>query len=346
MKLFNNVLVYRFTAKPEWVVSGLPQSDLEKYASRDPFSSQLSHLGFVEPAGSEGVYAEKLDVWDPQSGDHYSGQLLQLRNIERHIPAKAVRRAVDSEVQRIENTEQRKVYSSEKQRIKETVLDRMIPNAFLVSSDMNMLICYPYIFIDQTSRSKADAALSLLRDVTGELPVTPLHTQMPPDTQMTVWATQRHIDCPYLQFGNLFKCEDVFEKGSTLSGQNLDLSESDCDSELLQELSQGRMVTELGLTLSDHLNEYRTDFVLTNGKGFKAIKWPVEFHQRALDEVGEDSSKADAHIASMTLVMHGLMRLTNTVVSALGGLRLNNSESDPGNTTDESLSEQAEDDLI
>lgn len=346
MKRFNNVLVYRFTAEPEWAVTGLSQLDLEKFASRDPFSSQLGHLGFVEPANSQGVYAEKLYVWDPQSGDHYCGQLLQLRNIERHIPAKAVRRAVDNEVQRIENAEQRKVYGSEKQRIKETVLDRMIPNAFLVSSDLNMLICYPYIFIDQTSRSKAEAALSLLREATGELPVTPLRTQMMPDTQMTVWATQRHIDSPYLQFGNLFKCEDVFEKGSTLSGQNLDLSESDCDSELLQELSQGRMVTELGLTLSDPLNDDRTDFVLTNGKGFKAIKWPVEFGQRAEDEVGEDSSKADVHIATMTLVMHGLMRLTGTVVAALGGVQLNNFESDPENPTDESLSEQAEGDLI
>lgn len=339
MKIFNNVLVYQLAAPPKWTDHPQLQDRLEEYASQDPGKSQLERWGFVPPAEGSAEFAPAIH--DPVPEKFSRSIALKVRVVERVVPPKAVRKAVADKVREIENAEVRKVWAKEKQQIKDEVLQAMLPNAFLVSSDINLLVAYPYIFIDQTSTRKAEAALQLLREVLGSLPVTQLRTVMPAGSQMTVWASGQHIDHSNLEFGNSFKVEDVSEKGSTLSGSKLNLSGSQSDSDLLSELSQGRAITELGLILSHP----EVAFTLTEGLSFKAIRWPSDYASRADEELGDEFTKADVMLVNTALVLSGLRSVVDTVVQALGGFQESNvAKADPVSGEDEDLSD--EDDLL
>lgn len=318
MKHFNNVLVYRLTGS-DHLEGGELNDQLAAHRSYEPASHQLRSTGFIEPMGVEGEYAEPIDVLGHDTNYGSTAHLIQVRVIERSLPAKVIRRAVEERVNAIQKAESRIVRGSEKQRIKTEVVEKLLPRAFTISSDIHILLTGTFVYIDQTSRSKAEDALQLLREALGTLPVVPLLTRMDPSTSMSIWALHGDSGVRGLRIGNSFKLEDVFEGGSTLSGSHLDLS--DTDSELLTNLSEGRAVTELGLILSDpELGQI--GFTLTEKYVIKGIEWPSEFLDRAADALGEDDSDVSAYRVNTMLVLSGLKTLLNCLVPALGGIQL------------------------
>lgn len=338
MKLFNSMLVYRLTQPLDIDPTGL-SDELGRLASREPATHELRTLGFVEPIGIEGEYVELVVGLRSRSGNPDTARWLTVRVIERQLPGKAIRKAVDDRVKEIRKAEGRIVRGREKQEIKDDIVMAMLPRAFTVSSDINVLLTEEFIFIDQTSRSKAEDALQLIREALGSLPCVPLHTVMNPGTMMSAWAHNGHTGTTTLRIGNSFKLEDVFEGGSTLSGSHLDLSET--DSELLSNLSEGRAVTELGLTLSDDKldGEMQLDiaFTLTDQYVVKGIKWPSEFLDIAAEELGDDDSDYSAERVNMMLVFSGLHTILHRLVDELGGIN-------EGMSISEAFSEKATDD--
>lgn len=320
MKYFNNVTVYWLPEPINWFSDELDEQ-LAKHASYEPASHQLNSAGFVWPSCIEGEFVSSIPFVAEDRGLQH-GFLVQIQVIERLLPAKAVRRAVESRARDIQKEQGRVVRGSEKQRIKAEIVEKMLPRCFTVSTDIHVLLTSRYIFVDQTSASKAELAMSLLREAVGTLPVRPLQTVMPASTGMSSWAVQGETPVETLQLGNSFKLEDISEGGATLSGARLDLS--DTDAELLSELSRGRVVTEMGLVLTGTGGTLPKGspipFTLTEKYVLKGIDWPREFLDVATDQLGDSDDHASIVEVNNMLVLTHLLTLTHRLVEALGGL--------------------------
>lgn len=314
MKQFTNARLYVLKKPLEMELEELNEV-LSRRPAREPFAYEVeSPAGFVEPFGVEGAFAEPVHR-------HRKGQLpgsavlIKVRVTRRHVPAKAVHREVAARVAEIERSELRVVRGREKQNIKAEVLEDMLPQAFLVETDISAFVQQDVIIIDQSSANKAELLLSALREALGSLPAVPLQTNYPASEAMTDWVREGATNWTGLQIGNLVKVERNFEKGQTLSGSRVDLSEEPLRDVLID---SGR-VLELGLSLSDE-NQSSIGFVLTEENVIKGIRWPEEYKDLALAELGHDEDPVSKARVDATLALGGLEDVAWALVGALDGV--------------------------
>jgi recombination associated protein RdgC len=147
-----NLSCYTLTQFPEVSVEEL-EAMLEehRFVSCGPMDRD-SH-GFTELFG-EGTLTRKV-------GDAF---WFQVRNETKLLPNAAIKRAVAERVEQIREKEGRKVGGKEKKRIKEEIIDEMLPTALKVQSVVTALIdpAGKYILVDAASAKKADLVISLL----------------------------------------------------------------------------------------------------------------------------------------------------------------------------------------
>lgn len=314
MKQFTNARLYVLKKPLEMELEELNEV-LSHRPAREPFAYEVeSPAGFVEPFGVEGVFAEPIHRARP-GRPRGEAVLIRVRITQRHVPAKAVRREVTARVAEIERSELRVVRGREKQNIKAEVLEDMLPQAFLVETDISAFVQQDVIIIDQASANKAELLLSALREALGSLPAVPLQTNYPASEAMTDWVREGTTNWTGLQIGNLVKVERNFEKGQTLSGSRVDLSEEPLRDVLID---SGR-VLELGLSLSDE-NQSSIGFVLTEENVIKGIRWPEEYKDLALAELGHDEDPVSKARVDATLALGGLEDVAWALVGALDGV--------------------------
>lgn len=319
-KSFTNVIPFRFTSSVS-LPNSLEFSDqLRAKAHRKLAAQELSTMGFIEPLGCEDEYVELIAGTPGRRVQYISAQ-----KTERLLPAKVVRQAFDAKIREIEKDQDRKVYSKERNQIKDEIVISMLPRAFQTSSRINALICYPYIFVEATSSKKAEELLSLLREALGSLPVRPVTSKMSPVTMMTDWL-KHGTPMPFLK-GEAFQSRATSQESSTLSGKNVDLGEDD----IRELIENGREVTQLQMSMvSDNGSTEvgSTVFTLTDGLTLKGIQWPDEFHEKLQDDLGEDEDQINVARASLLLISNELKQLNCELLEALGGEELGQSLSD------------------
>lgn len=321
-KSFNNVIPFRFTQE---VRHGGPMefsNQLAERCHRKLGAQELSTMGFIQPLGIDGQYVEMIQG----SIGRVSSFYISAQKTERLLPAKVVRQAVDAKIREIEKDQDRKVYSKERNQIKDEIVISMLPRAFQTSSRINALICYPYIFVEATSSKKAEELLSLLREALGSLPVRPVTAKMSPVTMMTDWM-KHGTPLPFFK-GEAFQSRATSQESSTLSGKNVDLSEDD-----IRELFEtDREVTQLQMSfVSDNgsADIGSTLFTLTDGLTLKGIQWPDQFSEKLQDDLGEDEDQINVARASLLLISNALKQLNSQLLEALGGEELGQSLSEP-----------------
>lgn len=303
---FGNALIYRFTQLPVHAFTSKEVSNqLAEHCHRPLASQELSTMGFVAPLGVDGVYVEPVAL---------GCVLVTACKSERLLPGKVVKQEVMRRIAKIESDQCRKVYSKERNQIKDDVVISLIPRAFVTSSTISALISFPYIVVEASSPKKAEELLSLLREALGSLPVRPVTAKISPIASMTDWVLNDHHLHNSFRLGEAFQSRATSQESSTLSGKNVDLSEDD----IRDMLSNGRQINQLELTYLQH-GTGDTRFTLTETLGLKGIRWPEDFDERLSNDVGEDPDHVTVARASLLLINSTLQPLISELLHALGG---------------------------
>ncbi|MFQ6371221.1 recombination-associated protein RdgC [Shewanella sp. YIC-542] len=297
---FKNLTLYRFN-KP---FSATPES-LEQALAGYPFSpcssQDISKFGFSQALGKLG-----------QTLVHSANNrhLICATKEEKLLPAQVIREALDEQVAKLENEENRKITKKEKDALKEDITSTLLPRAFSKRSQIRALLLpeQQLLLVDSASATKAEELLALLRKALGSLPVVPVSVKTPIEMQLTDWLKQGHAPLPFTMQDEA-ELQSASEDGATVKFKQQDLTED----EVLAHLETGKQVHKLALHF-----EQSIAFVLQSDASLKRLKFAEEFRAQTDDVANEDpAAKADADFALMS---GELLALVLAVINALGGL--------------------------
>ena len=322
IKLFTSLMAFAVTHDLD-----LPELDelndmLAQKAHRNPAPTEISTLGFIPPVGERGSFVEKVST-----GVFY----IALKHTERVLPGYVVREAVLERIRKIEEEQMRRVYAKERNQIKDEVVIDLLPRAFPKHRRIDILVTPHVIFVDSTSRKRAEMALSRLRDVLGSLGVTPFGTNSRPIEKMTHWVLHQERPSEYLLQGESFKSQGISDETESLSGSGIDLSD---DEDLLAAL-HNRVVTELALTWIDPQFGGSASLSVNDELLLKSIRWPEEMSHMLARQVGEDETEVTLNRATIRMVSDSIWRLWREVVQAFGGQLLPEGLSDQADDEDD-----------
>ena len=267
---FKNLVLYTFDQLPE-----LDSQTLEDQLQAHPFTpcgkTQMSCYGWVSPVpGGEAMV-------------HTSGEFITLmaRKEEKILPASVVREFVNDQVEQIEEEQGRKVFRKEKERIKEDVLQNLMPRAFTRSQFTRAYIDTRtgVILIDASSFKRAEELTSFLRRTLGTLPIRLPNPNSTPGIVMTHWLNQP-TDIP-TSFTLNDECE-LTEPGS--EGSQIRCKRQDLTSEeVSKHLASGKQVSKLSIEWAETLS-----CVLSDDLIIRRIKFTDSFQEKAEIENHED----------------------------------------------------------
>jgi len=247
--------------------------------------------GFVPPVGrGEG---------EPLTHAVKHSTLFTVGGEDKLLPAAVINDELHRKVQKIAEEEGRKVGGRERKRIKEDLLNELLPRAFVRQSRMSAYVDKKngWLVLDTSSRKSAENALSQVREALGSFPAVPLAPEEGPRVLMTDWLATGNLPAG-LALGD--ECE--LRDPATATGAIARCRRQDLDAEEVKEhLRNGKQVFLLGLTFDD-----RISFVLGEDLVIRKLK----FLDVVMDELGD--SQADAHAemdASFALLTLELARL-------------------------------------
>lgn len=225
--------------------------------------------------------------------------LLCARKQERLLPSAAVAEALAERVSELETEEARDVGRAERRRLRDQVINEMLPRAFTRSRRTLLYIDTEagWVVVDAASDRQAEEVLSLLRETIGSLPVRPAAARREPPTVMTDWLLGE--DAPRdLVPGDACELRDVRESSSVIRCRGQDLGSD----EILAHLKAGMQVVKLALDWEDRLG-----FVLADDLSLKRLRL-ADAVQEGLDEGDlEPAARLDAELALLALQIRALL---------------------------------------
>jgi len=281
---FKNLQLYRFTRPLEFNAETL-EAALQKRSSRlcGPHE-EMSH-GWSSPLGRKG---EMLV--------HAANGFLMIcaTREEKILPASVVREYVMERVEKIEETQARKVRKKERDNIRDDVMTELLPRA--LSRTMHT---FAYIdpkegllVVDCASVKKAEEFTALLRKTLGSLPVVPPTSNESPHVVLTEWLTKNNHPA---EFGVEDECElrAADAEGSIVRCKRQDLGSP----EILAHLKAGKQVVKMALNWRDRLT-----FVLDENLAIKRVRFLDVIQEQVEDvECEDDAQRFDVDFSIMTL---------------------------------------------
>jgi len=281
---FKNLQLYRFTKPFEHTAETL-ETALQQRTSRlcGPHE-EMSH-GWSSPLGRKG---EMLV--------HAANNFLMIcaTKEEKIIPASVVREYVNERVDKIEDTQARKVRKKERDNIRDDVMTELLPRAL-----SRTLHTFAYIdlkegwlVVDSASVKKAEEFTALLRKTIGSLPVVPPTTNESPHIVLTEWLTKNNHPA---EFGVEDECElrAADAEGSIVRCKRQDLGSP----EIQAHLKAGKQVAKMALNWRDRLT-----FVLDDSMAIKRVRF-LDVIQEQVDDVEteDEAQRFDVDFSIMTL---------------------------------------------
>lgn len=281
---FRNLTLFRFS--PTAAEDVLRLADvLPEYALRAVGPMELSTRGFVPPIGSAAT-----DL------THAAGYFLRITAAgqDKLLPTSVVNDAVAGRVQKLAEDEGRKVSGRERKRIKDAVLNELLPRALVRNSRADAYFDWRngWMVVDTASRKNAENVLSQVREALGSFPAVPLAPEESPRLLMTHWVSTGELP-PGFVLGDEIELRDA----ATASGAIARCRRQDLDTDEVREhLRTGKQVFKIGLVFND-----RISFVL----GEDLVLRKVRFTDVVLDEQPDAPesavAEADANFALMAL---------------------------------------------
>ncbi|AJJ56543.1 recombination-associated protein rdgC [Yersinia pseudotuberculosis IP 32953] len=294
---FKNVLIYKLSRDVSF-------ADLEEQMAQFAFtpcgSQDMAKTGWISPMGNES--ATLAHVANKQI-------LITLQCEKKDLPAPVIARELASKVERLEQEQHRKLKKTEKDSLKDEVIQTLLPRAFSKYSTTSIWINAGagLIIIDAASARKAENALALLRKTMGSLPVVPLTLETPIELTLTEWLRSGAAPAGFI-LQEEAELKAVLEQGGILRSKHQDL----VSDEIRGHIAAGKLVTKLALEWQG-----RISFMLSDDGSLKRVKYSTTLLERNDDIDREDY--AQRFDADFILMAGELAALIAHLVDALGG---------------------------
>lgn len=288
---FRNLTLFRFSPAVADDLSRLDEA-LGNHRLRPCGPMELFTKGFVPPIGrgeeAALAHAVKHCTWVSVGGE------------DKLLPAAVVNDELQRRVQKIAEEEGRKVGGRERKRIKEDLLNELLPRAFVRSSRMSVYVDrqHGWLVLDTSSRKSAENALTQLREALGSFPAVPLAPEEGPRVLMTDWLANGTLPAG-LSLGDEVELRDP---GSN-TGAIARCRRQDLESEEIKEhLRNGKQVFQLGLVFDDRLS-----FVLGEDLVLRKLKLLDVVLDELSDSAPDAAAELDARFALFTLELERLL---------------------------------------
>ena len=295
--MFKNIIVYRID--PLWSkTTAQVEAGLSQMRFRDCGATQEKSVGWSEPRGEKhGMLVESV-----------GGQLIMRLTMESKVlPSSVVKRRAEEKIEQIEESTGRKVSRMEKKDIREETLLDLLPKAFTRISNTVVWIdpTERLLVIDASGQTKADEVVAVLLRSLDSLVITPVQTNVAPDTQMAAWLMSHEAPGRFdVDRECELKATDDSQAVVRYSKHTLN------NEEVRKHLQNNKMPTRLGLTWNG-----RVSFVLNDDAQIKKIKF-LDGVFDASDNAAPDEDRFDADVA---IVTGELGKLIPEMIDALGG---------------------------
>lgn len=282
---------------------------------RETLSQALSEHAFQAVSGlalfSEG-FANAVPFSDDLIFSTQNSDKISLKTEERILPAAAVKDLLEDKIADIQAKTARTVGRKEKQRIKEELINELLPKTLSKSSRTNLYLLPKsglcLLLVDNANDNRASKAVSRLREALGDLFVFLPSTVKSPEQLMTDWLLSG--EC-----AGGFDLDDSCEMKSLAdeTGTTVRIAKADLTSdEVVQHIKSGKTVTQLGLTWQDKIA-----FVLSNDLSIKRIR----FLDMVQEEAENDSDDLPAlTAATQLLATQTLADMFDELTAHLGGV--------------------------
>ena len=235
--------------------------------------------------------------------------LLCAKREERILPASVVREEVEEKAARIGREEGRSVGRKERERIRDEVMQSLLPRAFTRSGKVYAYVDpgARWLVVDTASRKRAEELTVLLRKSLGTLPVVPPQTVQAPAAVMTHWL----MESPPEEFQPLdtFELREEGDTGAVIRGRRQAV---DAD-EILMHLRAGKRVGNLALQFGERLTA-----VVGEDLSVKRLR----FLEGVMEEAGatENEDKQARMDADFVLMVGELDVFLNRLMQTFGGV--------------------------
>ncbi len=294
---FKNILIYKLSRD---VAFDNLAEQLAKFAYSPCGSQDMAKTGWISPMGADGA------VLAHQANKQI---LLILQCEKKDLPAPVIARELAGRIERLEQEQHRKLKKTEKDSLKDEVIQTLLPRAFSKYSTTSLWINAGagLIIIDAASARKAENALALLRKTMGSLPVVPLTLNTPIELTLTEWLRSGAAPAGFV-LQEEAELKAVLEQGGILRSKHQDL----VSDEIRGHIAAGKLVTKLALEWRG-----RISFMLSDDGSLKKVKYSATLLERNDDIDREDyAQRFDADFILMT---GELAALIADLVTALGG---------------------------
>lgn len=300
MNFFKNAIIYRISN---------PMSLMAQLAT---IEQQLLPFQFT-PCGSQDT---TRTGWVPATAfsqtlaHQANGQyLLTVQRQEKILPGPVIKQELNARIAKLESEQGRKLKKTEKDSLKDEVLQSLLPRAFTKDSRTQLWIDITsgLIVVDASSTRKAEDALALLRKSLGSLPVVPLTMESPVELTITEWVRSGNAPAGFA-IGDAAELKAILADGGMARVKKQDL----VSDEIATHIEAGKVVTKLALDW-----QQRVTFTLTDNATLNSLKFCDELIGQNDDIDREDAlARFDA---DFTLMTGELQALINQLVVALGG---------------------------
>lgn len=288
---FRNLSLFRFSSAVAGNLAQLPEA-LANHRLRACGPMEMSTVGFVPPVARG----------EDATLTHAVGDCTMVTVGAEHklLPGRVVNDELQRRVQKIAEAEGRRVGGRERKRLKEDVLNELVPRALVQSSRMRAYVDQGegWLIVDTASRKAAEGALTQLREALGSFPAVALAPEEGPRVLLTDWLANGNLPAG-LALGDEVELRDP----ASSHGAIAKCRRQDLDGEEVKEhLRNGKQVFALGLVFDE-----RMSFVL----GEDLVVRKLKFLDVVTDELGDShpdtASEADATFALLTLELSRLL---------------------------------------
>ena len=294
--LFKQLMFYRITQElphPHTLAQQLVQLPFSPCLSLDWFSEGFAppnelHPDFVSLAGDS--VAIRLDRED------------------KVLPPSVIASQLNSIITDIETNEKRNVGKREKQELRDTLIDQLLPQAFTKRSHVYALLDYTHslILIDAPPKA-AENLLAKLREAIGGLTVVLPKTQQPLTQLMTDWLQYGKAGRDFaLDSDSTLKDNPDNPGGATIKASKQNLSSN----EMTQLVQGGKTATQLGLTWHNQIG-----FILNHDFTLRRLRYTDDL----VSQTETQDDDFNRHYFHQLLMATHLPKLIHELVALANG---------------------------
>ena len=294
--LFKRLTFYRITQElphPHTLAQQLAQLPFSPCLSLDWFSE-----GFAPPN-------EYHPDFVSLAGDSVA---MRLNREDKVLPPSVITSQLNPRISSIEASEKRSVGKRERQELRDTLIDQLLPQAFTKSSHTYALLDYAHLLIlIDASPKTAENLLAKLREALGGLEVIRPQTQQPLTQLMTDWLQHGEAEGNFtLDSDSTLKDSPNNQGGATIKASKQNLSAD----EITQLVRHGKTATQLGLTWQNQI-----DFILNQDFTLRRLRYTEDLVS-CTEPQGDNFNRH--HFLQLLMAIH-LPKLINELVTLAGG---------------------------